>query len=132
MLKVVKIKEMPKKSKHTLWNCGESGDNFDSRDRPFTRFYFAIVDNRSAYRELTRSRLFNILSEQNSGVIQIGRDVEFSVKGSEWGLLFVVYDAMRNLQDLKFADRRINAKQDFNFKEKKVIEIEDYLRTRYE
>jgi hypothetical protein len=132
MGKVVKIKEIPKKSKHTLWNFGMSKDNFDGRERPFTQFYFAIVDNRSAYRELTRSKLFNILSEQNSGVIQIGTDIEFSVKGSEWGVLFVVYDAMRNLQDLKFAERGINAKQDFNFKEKKVIEIEDYLRTRYQ
>lgn len=132
MAKVIKIKEIPKKSKHALWNYGMSEDNFDSRERPFTRFYFAIVDNRSAYRELTRSKLFNILSEQNSGVIQIGQDVEFSVKGSEWGLLFVIYDAMRNLQDLKFSERGINAKKDLNFREKKILDIEDYLRRTYE
>jgi len=126
------IKGIPKKSKHVLWNYGISQDNFDSRENPFTQFYFAIVDNRFAYREATRSKLLDILSEQNSGVVQIGNDVEFKVKKSEWGLLFVVYDALRNLQDLRFSKRGITAKRDLNFREKKVLEIEDYLKTRYE
>ncbi len=124
-------KGIPKKSKHVLWHCEPSQDNFDGRNNPFTRFYFAIVDNRSAYREATRSKLRDILSEQNSGVAQIGTDVELKVKDSEWGLLFVVYDALRNLQDLKFSERGITAKRDYNFREKDVIEIKDYLRTRY-
>jgi hypothetical protein len=125
------IRGIPKKSKHVLWNHAPSEENFDSDQNPFTRFYFAIIDKRVAYRETTRSKLREMLSEQNSGVAQIGRDVNFKVKESEWGLLFVVYDALRNLQDLNFRNRGITAKIDYNFREKDVIEIEDYLNTQY-
>ena len=125
------VKGIPKKSKHILWNCWESEENFDSRERPYTQFGFAIVDNRSAYREITRGKLIDMLSEQNSNVIQIGNDVEFKVKESEWGLLLVVYDALRTLQDLNYSGRGIIAKRDFNFRKKEAIELEDYLRTRY-
>jgi len=131
MKKIPGPRQIPKKSKHVLWNCVPSEDNFDSRERPYTRFYLAIVDNRSAYRELTRSKLMDILSEQNPGVIQMGGDVEFSVRGSEWGLLFVTYDAMRNTEDLRFSERGIRARRDFNLKEKQVLTIEDYLKTIY-
>jgi hypothetical protein len=109
-----------------------SDSNFDSRERPFTRFYFGIVDQRANYREITRNKLFEILSEQNPGVVQIGNDIEFSVKKSEWGLLLVVYDAMRNLENLNFKERGIIAKRDFYLRDKKVLEIADYLKTKYE
>lgn len=121
-----------KKSKHVLWNYGKSPDNFDSNQNPFCRFYFGIVDNRETYREETRNKLVEILSEQNSGVIQIGNDINFKVKGSDYGMLFVVYDALRNLQDLRFSERGILVKRDFKFHDKKVLEIEDYLRNNYE
>jgi hypothetical protein len=124
--------QVPLKSSHILWNVGPSPDNFDSNQNPFTRFYFAIVDKRSAYREKTQSKLIDILSEQNPGVVKIGKSVEFPVKNSEWGLLFVTYDALRNMQDLNFKERGITAKRDYNFKNKEVLNIEDYLKTRYE
>lgn len=125
-------KGIPKKSKHVLWNYGPSPDNFDSNQNPFTRFYFGIVDKRASYRENTLSELIDILSEQNSGVIKVGSEVNIPVKKSEYGLLFVVYDALRNLNGLNFSERGIIAKRDFEFKSKKVLRIEDYLRTRYE
>jgi len=124
-------KGIPKKSKHTLWNYGSSTENFDSDQNPYTRFYFAIIDKRSAYRETTRRKLIDLLSEQNSEVVKIGNDVNFKIKESEWDLLFVVYDARRTLQDLNFSKKGIIAKKDFNFHEKDMIQIEDYLRTRY-
>lgn len=124
-------KGIPKKSKHVLWNHGPSTDNFDSDQNPYTRFYFAIVDKRKAYRETTRSKLLGMLSEQNSGIVKVEPEVEFPVKNSQWGLLFVVYDARRNLEDLKFSEKGITAKKDLNFREKDVIQIKDYLRTNY-
>ncbi len=126
------IGQIPKESKHVLYNYGPSKDNMDSRLNPFTRFYFAIVDKRDAFREKTRSKLFDILSEQNSGIVQIGMDFNIKIDKSEWGVLFVVYDALRNLQDLKFAKRGINVKRDYDFRKKKVLKIEDYLRRIYE
>ncbi len=126
------LNQIPIKSSHVLWNCVPSTDNYDSDQNPFTRFYFAIVDKRSAYREKTQGKLIDILSEQNSGIVKIGKDIEFPVKKSEWGLLFVVYDALRNKDKLEFKEKGIIAKRDYNFREKQVIEIEDYLRTRYE
>lgn len=132
MKQIPLIKGIPVKSKHIRWNCEKSEDNFDSNQNPFTRYYFAIVDNRIAYREITQNKLFNMLSEQNSGVVQIGQSFELNVKNSEWGLLFVTYDALSNLEALKFSDLGISSKRDYNIRKKQFLSIDDYLRTIYE
>jgi len=132
MKKINKIREIPLKSKHIRWNCGKSEDNFDCNQNPFTRYYFAIVDNRFAYRKITQDKIFNMLSEQNSGVVQIGVDFELKVKNSECGLLFLTYDALANLEALKFSENGMIARRDYNLSKKKVLSIEDYLRTIYE
>lgn len=125
------INQIPLKSKHVLWNYGSSEDNFDSDHIPFTRFYFAVIDNRSAYRKNTQSKIFDMLSRDNSGVVQIGSDVEFKVKESEWGLLYFVYDARANLESLNFKEKGMVARRDYDFKKKDVFTIMDHLERIY-
>jgi hypothetical protein len=125
------INQIPLKSKHVLWNYGPSEDNFDSDQIPFTRLYCAAIDNRSAYRKNTKSKIFDMLSKENSGVVQIGSDVEFKVKESEWGLLYFIFDARASLESLNFKENGIVAKRDYDLKKKDVLTIVDYLERIY-
>jgi hypothetical protein len=114
-----------------LWNYSSSEDNFDSDQLPFTRFYFAVIDNRSVYRKNTQSKIFDMLSKNNSGVVQVESDVEFKVKNSEWGLLYFIYDARANLESLRFKENGIIARRDYDFKKKDFLTIIDYLERIY-
>jgi hypothetical protein len=125
------IRKIPLKSKHIRWNCEKSEENFHM-DIPLTRYYFAIVDKRLAYRKDISSKIVNQMTQSNSWLIPIGKEVDFKVKNSEWGLLFVCYDALVNPESLNFSKLGIISKRDYNLCKKKVLNIEDYLTRIYE
>ena len=58
-------------------------------DIPLTRFSFAIVDKREAYRKEIASKLVDKMTKTGSSVMQIEKPFNLEVKNSEWGLLFV-------------------------------------------
>ena len=125
------LKEIPLKSRHVRWNCEKSEDNFNM-DIPLTRYYFAIVDSRLSYRKDIANKIVNQMTQNGSSLIPIGKEVGFKVKKSEWGLLFVVYDALVNPENLSFSKIGIASKRDYKLCKKEVLNIEDYLIRIYE
>jgi hypothetical protein len=125
------IKEIPLKSKHMLWNTEISKDNF-FMDIPLARYYFAIVDKRDAYRKDIANKLVEKMTKAGSTVMQIESPFEMKVKNSEWGLLFVVYDALVKPEMLNLENLNIIHRRDHKLSGKKVLDIEDYLTRIYE
>jgi hypothetical protein len=128
---IKEFQEIPLKSKHVKWNCEESEDNFHM-NIPLTRCYFAIVDKRFAYRKEISNKIQDQMIKVNSWVIPIKPEVDFKVKNSEWGLLFVVYDALVSPESLNFHKLGIKNKRDYKMSKKEVLNVEDYLRRVYE
>ncbi len=120
------IREIPLESKHIRWNFEPSIDNF-YMDIPLARYYFAIVDKRDAYRRELADKIVSKMIKSGSSVLQIGSPFEIPVKKGEYGLLFLVYDALVKPETLNL--ERLNApiKRDYRLKGKKVLNIEGYL-----
>ena len=127
----MELEGIPIKSKHVRWNYEQSKDNFHG-DIPLTRYYLAIVDNRSSNREEILNKIVDNMNQVNSWVIPVGKNLDFKVKDSEWGLLFAIYDALVPQESLGFLKAGIKSKRDYKLCEKKVLTIEDYLRRIYE
>lgn len=125
------IKEIPLKSKHVRWNYEKSEESFHMNDF-LTRYYFAIVDDRKAYRKNTLSKIVSQMTQTNSWVMPIGSEKNIEVKGSKWGLLFVCYDALVSPESLNFSKLGIANKRDLGMSKKEVLNIEDYLIRIYE
>jgi hypothetical protein len=125
------IKEIPLKSKHVRWNVEKSEDNFHMGN-PLTKYSFAIVDKRKAYRKDIASKIVDQMIKVNSWVVPMGAEVDFKVKDSEWGLLFVVYDAQVSPESLNFSRLGITSRRDYKMCKKDVLTVEDYLRSIYE
>lgn len=125
------IQEIPLESKHVRWNVEESKDNF-YMDIPLARYYFAIVDKRDAYRKDIVDKIINKMTKTGSSVLQIEKPFEIQVKKGEYGLLFVVYDALVKPEILNLENLNIPVRRDYQLKGKKVLDIEDYLTRIYE
>lgn len=131
LLNVIFMENIPKKSKHVRCNFEKSDDNFHMGN-PLTRYYFAIIDNREAYRKEINNKIINQMTQVNSWVIPIGSEFNLQVKGSEWGLLYVVYDALVSSESINFTKLGIKSKRDYKMSRKEVLSIEDYLTDIYE
>lgn len=125
------IKEIPLKSKHVRWNFEKSEDNFHM-ETPLTRYYFAIIDNREANRKEISSKIANQLMQSSSWVIPVEQGFNLKVKNSDWGLLFVIYDALAGCENLNFSKLNIASKRDYKLCKKEVLSLEDYLTRIYE
>lgn len=124
------IKEIPLKSKHLRYNFEKSEENF-YMGTPLTSYYFAIVDKRLAYRKEISNKIVNQMTQIGS-LTPIGKEVNLKVKESEWGLLFVSYDALVSPESLNFSKLGIISKRDYKMCKKEVLDIEDYLIRIYE
>ena len=125
------IKEIPLKSRHVRWNFEKSEDNFHMGN-PLTRYYFAIIDNREANRKELSNKIANQLMKSNYWVIPVEQGFNLKVKNSEWGLSFVVYDALASYENLNFSKLNVVSKRHYKLCKKEVLSIEDYLTRIYE
>lgn len=125
------IKEIPLESKHLRWNVEVSKDNF-YMDIPLARYYLAIVDKRDSYRKEIADKIITKMTKTGSSVLQIESPFELQVKKGEYGLLFVVYDALVKPEILNLENLNIPVRRDYQLKGKKVLDIEDYLTRIYE
>jgi hypothetical protein len=125
------IKEIPLKSKHVRWNCEKSEESFHMGN-PLTSYYFAIIDKRAAYRKEISNKIINQMMRAGSWVVPMGKEFNLQVKNSEWGLLFITYDALVSPESIDFSRVGITAKRDYKMCKKEVLNIEDYLTRIYE
>lgn len=125
------MENIPKKSRHIRFNFEKSEDNFHMGN-PLTSCYFAIIDKRAAYRKEIKSKIENQMMKVNPWVIPTGSEFNIKVKESEWGLLYVTYDAMVSPESIDFSKLGIKYKIDYKMSRKEVLTIEDYLIRIYE
>lgn len=125
------IKETPLESKHLRWNSEISNENF-YMNISLARYYFAIVDKRDTYRKKILDKIIDNMTKTGSSVLPIGSPFEIQVKKGEYGLLFVVYDALVKPESLNLENLNIPVRRDYDLKGKKVLDIEDYLTRIYE
>lgn len=123
------IGQIPKKSKHIRWGY-EPSKNFDI-DYGLIYYHLAIVEDSDFDRKKIRDDIFSQLCQIDSRINQIS-EFELRVKNSRLKCLYVGFESIVAPKFLDLKKLNVPAKYDKEFKEKKVLKIEDYLKRIYE
>jgi len=126
------VKTFNSKGRHIRYNFEKSPSDNNDAERVFMRYHFVVVDNRFIEQNIEKiQQNFQNKSIVNYPFNEVHR-MEGKFKSTGFNYLFLSFDTEYTSKFLSFEGISLDKKRDFNLRERKELNIEDYVSRLYD